>query len=81
MSQFRSGKGGDIRVRSLDALLNIAQAENPRAMNVFASYLRGIVKFVEDMTLKEKVEIIRLLPLEETEELAQAIAQAWQESD
>ena len=61
LSQFRSGKGGDIGVRSLDALLNAAQKENPRAMNVFASYLGGIVKSVENMTLKEKGELMMAL--------------------
>ena len=36
LSQFRSGKGGDIGVRSLDALLNAAQSMNPSAVKVFA---------------------------------------------
>lgn len=61
LSQFRSGKGGDIGVRSLDALLNAAQSENPRAMSVFASYLGGIVKSVEEMTLAEKGELMMVI--------------------
>jgi transcriptional regulator with XRE-family HTH domain len=61
LSQFRSGKGGDIGVRSLDALLIAAQSENSRAMNVFASYLGGIVKSIEDMTLAEKGELMMAL--------------------
>ena len=61
LSQFRSGKGGDIGVRSLNALLNAAQEENPRAMSVFASHLGGIVKSVEEMSLAEKGELMMAL--------------------
>ncbi len=61
LSQFRSGKGGDIGVRSLDALLNAAQEENSRAMSVFAGYLGGIIKSVDNMTLKEKGELMMAL--------------------
>jgi transcriptional regulator with XRE-family HTH domain len=61
LSQFRSGKGGDIGVRSLDALLIAAQSENSRAMSVFASYLGGIVKSIEDMTMAEKGELMMAL--------------------
>ena len=35
LSQFRNGSGGDIGVRSLDALLDAAQALNPRAKGIF----------------------------------------------
>lgn len=39
------------------------------------------VKLILVTSPSEKVEMMRLLPLEETGELAQAIAQVWQEKD
>ena len=59
LSQFRSGNGGDIGVRSLDALLAAAQSIDPRAIQVFAKYLGAVsLKSVEDMTPVEKGELM-----------------------
>lgn len=58
LSQFRSGKGGDIGVRSLDALLDAAQSLDSRAIGVFARYLGGNTKSIEEMTLAEKGQLI-----------------------
>lgn len=61
LSQFRSGKGGDIGVRSLDALLAAAQSLNSKAIQVFAQYLGGNIKSIDDMTMKEKGELMMAL--------------------
>lgn len=63
LSQFRSGNGGDIGVRSLDALLNAAQSLDSSAINVFAKHLGSSVeiKSINDMTLKEKGELMMAL--------------------
>ena len=58
LSQFRSGNGGDIGVRSLDALLNAAQSLDSRAIKVFAESLGGSVKSLDDMTLVEKGQLM-----------------------
>jgi DNA-binding Xre family transcriptional regulator len=57
LSQFRSGKGSDIGVRSLDAMLNAAQEINPQAKRIYATYLGG-VNALEEMTLAEKGELM-----------------------
>ena len=61
LSQFRSGKGGDIGVRSLDALLNAAQSLDSRAIKVFVEYFGGHIKSIEDMTLAEKGALMMAL--------------------
>ncbi len=54
LSQFRTGNGGDITVRSLDALLNAAQSINPKAKAVFAHYVGEIDVELDQMSLAEK---------------------------
>jgi transcriptional regulator with XRE-family HTH domain len=63
LSQFRSGNGGDIGVRSLDALLNAAQSLDSRAVNVFAQHLGSSIgiKSIDDMSMAEKGELIMAL--------------------
>lgn len=58
LSQFRNGSGGDIGVRSLDALLDAAQELNPRARGVFANYLAEVEVKIDRMTLAEKGKLI-----------------------
>ena len=59
LSQFRSGRGGDIGVRSLDDLLVAAQSLDPRAVKVFAEYFGATsLKSIENMTAKEKGELM-----------------------
>ncbi len=58
LSQFRSGRGGDIGVRSLDSLLEAANSINPEARKVFATLLGGDGKTVDDMSLIEKGELM-----------------------
>ena len=58
ISQFRTGRGGDIGVKSLDALLDAARSINPRAREVFATYIGGKSKPVQEMTLAEKGELM-----------------------
>ncbi|MEY2830761.1 MAG: hypothetical protein RLZZ574_19 [Cyanobacteriota bacterium] len=61
LSQFRSGNGGDIGVRSLDALLVAAQSINSSAVKVFAQYLGGDLKSIDDMSMVEKGELMMAL--------------------
>ena len=61
LSQFRSGRGGDIGVRSLDALLVAAQSINPSAVKVFAKHLGGSIKSIDDMTMAEKGQLMMAL--------------------
>ena len=63
LSQFRSGNGGDIGVRSLDALLNAAQSLDSRAINVFAKHLGSSIgiKLIDDMSMAEKGELMMAL--------------------
>lgn len=63
LSQFRSGNGGDIGVRSLDALLSAVQSLDPKAINVFARHLGSSVsiKSVDNMTMAEKGELMMAL--------------------
>ena len=58
ISQFRNGSGGDIGVRSLDALLDAAQAINPRAKQVFAMYYCGTSTAIDEMSIAEKGELM-----------------------
>ncbi len=58
LSQFRSGNGGDIGVRSLDALLNAAQSIDFRAIEIFTKYLGGSIKSLDEMTMAEKGELM-----------------------
>lgn len=60
LSQFRNGNGGDIGVRSLDALLSAAQSLDSSAINVFAKHLGSSIgiKSIDDMTTKEKGQLM-----------------------
>lgn len=58
LSQFRNGKGSDIGVKSLDALLDAAQSLDPRARKVYAEFLGGRLKSIEEMTPTEKGELM-----------------------
>ena len=63
LSQFRSGNGGDIGVRSFDALLAAAQSLDSRAINVFAKHLGSSIgiKSINDMSMAEKGELMMAL--------------------
>ena len=63
LSQFRSGNGGDIGVRSLDALLTAAQSLDSSAINVFAKHLGSSIgiKSIDNMTMAEKGELMMAL--------------------
>ena len=61
LSQFRSGKGGDMTARSIDAVLNAAEKINPRAKTLFAYYVGGLPLNIEQMTLAEKAELLIVL--------------------
>lgn len=62
LSQFRSGNGGDIGVRSLDDLLIAAQSIDPRAIKIFAECFASVsLKSIDDMTLEEKGELMMAL--------------------
>ena len=63
LSQFRSGKGGDIGVRSLDVLLAAAQSLDSRTVNIFAKHLGSSIgiKSIDDMTMAEKGELMMAL--------------------
>ncbi len=58
LSQFRSGRGGDIGVRSLDSLLEAANSINPEAKKLFANLLGGDYKTIDEMSLAEKGELM-----------------------
>lgn len=58
LSQFRNGNGGDIGVRSLDALLDAAQSLDPRAKGVFANYVGEVEIKLDCMTLAEKGKLL-----------------------
>jgi DNA-binding Xre family transcriptional regulator len=58
LSLFRSGKKANMGTDFLDALLDAAQSINPRAREVFATYIGGKGKPVEEMTLAEKGELM-----------------------
>ena len=54
LSSFRSGIKGNMGTDLLDAVLDAAQSINPRAREVFANYIGGQGKLIEEMTLAEK---------------------------
>ena len=58
LSQFRSGRGGDIGVRSLDSLLEAANSINPDASKVFAKFLGSDSKTIDEMSIVEKGQLI-----------------------
>lgn len=64
-------------------LINASQSELLLAIEQLPKEKRRelIVKLILAANFAEKVEIMKLLPLEEMGELAQAIAQVWQEED
>ena len=63
LSQFRSGNGGDIGVRSFDALLSAAQSLDSRTVNIFAKHLGSNIgiKSVDKMSMSEKGELMIVL--------------------
>ncbi len=61
LSSFRSGKKANMGTDFLDALLDAAQSINPRAREVFATYIGGKSKLVEEMTLAEKGKLMMAL--------------------
>jgi DNA-binding Xre family transcriptional regulator len=58
LSLFRSGKKANMGTCTLDALLDAAQSINPRAREVFATYIGGKGKLIEEMTMAEKGELL-----------------------
>lgn len=58
LSSFRSGKKANMGTFFLDALLDAAQSINPRAREVFATYIGGKSKLIEEMSLAEKGELM-----------------------
>ena len=58
VSMFRNGKRTNMGSDNLDALLDAAQSVNPRARELFAKYIGGKNKSIEDMTLAEKGELM-----------------------
>ncbi len=58
LSLFRSGKKANMGTNFLDALLDAAESINPRAREVFATYIGGKSKLIEEMTLAEKGELM-----------------------
>ena len=61
VSSFRSGKKANMGTDFLDALLDAAESINPRAREVFASYIGGKSKLIENMTLAEKGKLMMAL--------------------
>ncbi len=61
VSSFRSGKKANMGTDFLDALLDAAQSINPRAREVFATYIGGKSKLIEEMTLAEKGKLMMAL--------------------
>ncbi len=58
VSSFRKGTKKNMGTDFLDALLDAATSVNPRARELFASYIGGKSKLIEDMTLAEKGELM-----------------------
>ncbi len=58
VSMFRNGTKANMGTDYLEALLDAAQCINPRAREVFATYIGGKSKLLEDMTLAEKGQLI-----------------------
>ena len=68
---------------AIATFINASQSELLLAMEQLLAEKRRelVVKLILAASFAEKVEIMKLLPLEETGELAQAIAQVWEEGD
>jgi transcriptional regulator with XRE-family HTH domain len=58
VSSFRNGVKANMGTNFLDALLDAATSINPRARELFATYIGGTGKPVEEMTLAEKGELM-----------------------
>ncbi|MGL6342141.1 MAG: hypothetical protein ACRC80_23715 [Waterburya sp.] len=58
VSSFRNGVKANMGTNFLDALLDAAESINPRAREVFAMYIGGQGKPIEEMTLAEKGELM-----------------------
>ena len=58
LSSFRSGIKGNMGTDFLDAVLDAAQSINPEARQLFATYIGGEGKPIEEMTLKEKGKLM-----------------------
>ncbi len=58
LSQFRHGSKANMGALALDALLDAAQSINPRARKVFAGYICGNDKSLNEMTMAEKGELL-----------------------
>ena len=58
VSMFRSGKRTNMGSDNLEALLDAAQSINPRARELFAMYIGGKGKSIEEMTLAEKGQLM-----------------------
>lgn len=54
VSMFRTGKRTNMGSDNLDALLDAAESINPKAREVFANYIGGKGKPIEEMSLAEK---------------------------
>lgn len=54
VSSFRNGKKTNMGTDYLEDLLDAAQSINPKAREVFANYIGGKGKTIEEMTLAEK---------------------------
>ena len=54
VSSFRNGVKANMGTNFLDALLDAAESIDPRAREVFASYIGGRSKPIEEMSLAEK---------------------------
>ena len=61
VSSFRNGKKTNMGMDYLERLLDAAESVNPRAREVFANYIAGKRKNIEDMTMKEKGELMMAL--------------------
>jgi len=58
VSSFRNGVKANMGTNFLDALLDAAESINPRAREVFATYIGGKGKLIEEMTLAEKGKLM-----------------------
>lgn len=58
LSSFRSGIKGNMGTDFLDAILDAAQSINPEARELFATYIEGKGKPIEEMTLAEKGKLM-----------------------
>lgn len=58
VSSFRNGVSTNMGTHYLEALLDAAQSINPRARKLFATYIGGKGKLIEEMTLAEKGELM-----------------------